>query len=41
MLPEQLLDFLTAAGRLRVTPRHCYTAPIAARVWPTTAGGWC
>lgn len=27
MLPEQLLDFLTAAGRLRVTPRHCYTAP--------------
>ena len=27
MLPESLLDFLSAAGRLRVIPRHCYTAP--------------
>ncbi|MBR6709028.1 MAG: HD domain-containing protein [Clostridia bacterium] len=27
MLPEALLDFLTTAGKLRVIPRHCYTAP--------------
>lgn len=27
MQPEKMLEFLTAAGKLRVIPRHCYTAP--------------
>lgn len=27
MQPEKLLEFLTVAGRLRVVPRHCRTAP--------------
>ena len=27
MQSEKLLEFLTVAGKLRVVPRHCYTAP--------------
>ena len=27
MQPEQMLEFLTRVGNLKVIPRHCYTAP--------------